>query len=148
MAHFAKINNENLVLTVLTLNNEDMLDINGIPQESIGQQYLEKHNNWPASMWIQTSYNTINNRHIKGGIPFRGNFAAIGHVWDSTNNIFYPQKPFISWNLNLTIADWEAPISRPTLTQEQISDVNYLYNYIWNESNQSWDLVSYQKPNK
>ena len=58
MAHFAKINNDKKVIAVLTLNNSDMLNVSGIEEELVGQQYLEKHNNWPAQMWIQTSYNT------------------------------------------------------------------------------------------
>jgi hypothetical protein len=58
MAHFAKINNDKKVIAVLTLNNSDMLNVSGVEEELVGQQYLEKHNNWPAQMWIQTSYNT------------------------------------------------------------------------------------------
>ena len=56
MAHFAKISDTNEVLAVLTLNNEDMHDSNGVEDETVGQQYLEQHNNWPAEKWIQTSY--------------------------------------------------------------------------------------------
>ena len=58
MAHFAKIDENNLVLSVSTLDDKDMLDDNGVPQESIGQQYLQTHNNWPSHLWIQTSYST------------------------------------------------------------------------------------------
>ena len=52
MAHFAKIDENNLVLSVSTLDDKDMLDDNGVPQESIGQQYLQTHNNWPSHLWI------------------------------------------------------------------------------------------------
>ena len=41
-----------------------MLNADGVEDESVGQQYLETHNNWPAQMWIQTSYNTSGNTHI------------------------------------------------------------------------------------
>ena len=58
MAHFAKISEENEVLTVLTVDNKDLLNDEGVETESVGQAYLEKHNNWPANLWIQTSYNT------------------------------------------------------------------------------------------
>ena len=58
MAHFAKISEENEVLTVLTVDNKDLLNDEGVETESVGQAYLEKHNNWPAHLWIQTSYNT------------------------------------------------------------------------------------------
>ena len=58
MAHFAKLGANGKVIQVLTLNNSDMLNADGVEDESVGQQYLETHNNWPAQMWIQTSYNT------------------------------------------------------------------------------------------
>ena len=72
MAHFAKISEENEVLAVLRVNDEDA------PNESAGQAYLEQHNNWPAHLWIQTSYNTQNGVHKNGGTPFRGNYASTG----------------------------------------------------------------------
>ena len=72
MAHFAKISLNSKVLTVLTLNNEDMLNDDGVEDETVGQQYLERHNNWPAQMWIQTSYNTSAGTHKDGGTPLRG----------------------------------------------------------------------------
>ncbi len=55
MANFSKISETNEVLTVLTLNNSDMLNADGVETESIGQAYLEQHNNWPSHLWIQTS---------------------------------------------------------------------------------------------
>jgi glutaredoxin-related protein len=73
MAHFAKLGANGKVIQVLTLNNSDMLNADGVEDESVGQQYLETHNNWPAQMWIQTSYNTRGNQHSGGGTPFRGN---------------------------------------------------------------------------
>jgi len=139
MAHFSKISEDNIVLAVLTFNNNDMLDENGNPSELIGQQYLEKHNNWPAHLWIQTSYNTAQNKHILGGTPFRGNFAGIGYIWDVNNQIFIPKKPYNSWVKNLSSASWESPIGNPPeRTNEQIQNNQ---RYIWNETNQSWDLV-------
>ena len=66
MAHFAKISETNEVLTVLAVDNKDLLNADGIENESVGQQYLETHNNWPAHLWIQTSYNTIKNTHNSG----------------------------------------------------------------------------------
>ena len=63
MAHFAKLGSNSKVIQVLTLNNGDMLNADGVEDESVGQQYLERHNNWPAQMWIQTSYNTRSGKH-------------------------------------------------------------------------------------
>ena len=58
MAHFAKIGMSSKVISVLTLDNKDMLNADNKEDESVGQQYLQRHNNWPSQMWIQTSYNT------------------------------------------------------------------------------------------
>ena len=80
MAHFAKLGSNGKVIQVLTLNNEDMLNADGVEDESVGQQYLETHNNWPAQMWIQTSYNTSGGQHNNGGTPLRGNYAGIGYT--------------------------------------------------------------------
>jgi hypothetical protein len=138
MAHFAKISEDNIVLQVLTLDDKDMLDENGNPSELIGQKYLEKHNNWPANLWIQTSVNTFENKHRLNGIPFRGNYAGIGWLWDLENQIFLKPKPYTSWIKDIQNARWQSPIGEaPQLTQEQIS--NKLY-YDWNESNQTWEL--------
>ena len=145
MAHFAKIDENNLVLAVSTLDDKDMLDENGVPQESIGQQYLETHNNWPAHLWIQTSYNTYNNQHINGGNALRGNYAGIGYTYDSTNNIFMRPKPYPSWTLDVQNADWVSPVGNaPELTEEQLSQNqsgSNLWEYDWNEENLSWDLI-------
>ena len=137
MASFAKISEDNIVLQVLTLNDSDMLDENGNPSELVGQQYLQKHNNWPSHLWIQTSYNTRDNVHQLGGIPFRGNYAGIGYIWDPNNNIFLLPKPFLSWIKNVNEARWQSPIGdAPKLTEEQI--INKI-KYKWNENNQNWE---------
>jgi hypothetical protein len=139
MAHFAKIDENNRVLTVLTLNNEDMLNAESVETESVGQQYLETHNNWPSHLWIQTSYNTTLNQHRLDGTPFRGNFACVGYTWDSGNQIFWPPQPYASWTKNLTTADWDPPVARPALTSEQEADTANSYAHVWNEDTQSWE---------
>ena len=139
MAHFAKISEENEVLQVLSMEDVHTSDSEGVETESIGQQYLETHNNWPAHLWIQTSYNTYRNQHILGGTPFRGNYASVGYEWDQANNIFWPQKPYASWVKNTTTASWESPIgAAPELTEEEATANK---RYYWNEANQSWDLT-------
>lgn len=139
MAHFAKISEDNVVLSVLTLDDKDMLDENGNPNELTGQKYLEKHNNWPAHLWVRTSYNTYRNTHRQGKTPFRGNYAGIGFIWDVSNQIFLPPKPYNSWVKNLQEAKWESPIGdAPERTPEEF-EINSRYE--WNENNQSWYLV-------
>ena len=145
MAHFAKIGMNGKVIAVLTCGNGDMLNADGVEDESVGQQYLEQHNNWPAQMWIQTSYNTIANTHRLGGTPLRANYAGIGYEWDEENNIFWPKKPFPSWVKNTTTAAWDSPIgASPAITAEQTSQNEagtHYWHYSWNESAQSWDLT-------
>jgi len=146
MAHFAKIADNSKVLTVLTLDNKDMLNADGVEEEAVGQQYLEKHNNWPAEKWIQTSYNTSGGKHKSGddSKALRGNYAGIGYTWDEDNNIFYSKKPYASWVLNTTTASWHSPIGdEPALTAEQQAQnevESHGWGYAWNEANQSWDL--------
>ena len=153
MAHFAKISETHEVLTVHVVNNSDILNVDGVEDETVGQSYLEQHSNWPANLWIQTSYNTINNTHLSGdnSKAFRGNYAGIGYTWDEDSNIFWPKKPHASWVKHIESAGWKSPIGdAPTLTDEQeaqniaVDENNLPINfwvYNWNETNQSWDLT-------
>ena len=148
MAHFAKLGVNGKVIAVLTLDNKDMLNADGVEDEAVGQQYLQLHNNWPAPMWIQTSYNTSNNTHKNGGTPFRGNYAGIGYTWDEDDQIFWPKKPFASWVKDTATASWKSPIGdAPELTAEQTSQneaETHMWMYNWNEENQTWDLTDYK----
>ena len=141
MAHFAKISETNEVLTVLALNNFDMLNSENVETETVGQAYLEQHNNWPANLWIQTSYNTLNNTHQLGGTPFRGNYAGIGYTWDEDDQIFWPKKPYASWVKHNASASWKSPIgdAPDNLTDEEKAAGTH---YVWNEVGQSWDKTS------
>ena len=132
MAHFAKISEENEVLQVLTLADKDMTNAEGVETESIGQAYLETHNNWPAHLWIQTSYNTRGGVHYQTGTntpsedqskAFRGNYAGPGFIWDATNQIFWEAKPFGSWVKNTSTAEWESPLGpRPESTEADTAE--------------------------
>jgi hypothetical protein len=77
--------------------------------------------------WIQTSYNTYRNQHPEGK-PLRGNYAGIGYVYDSTNDVFYAPQPYPSWTLNNTTWTWESPVAMPTDGK--------LYN--WDEATKNW----------
>jgi len=150
MASFAKISETNLVISVLAFTNSDMLNADGVETETIGQQYLETHNHWPAHLWIQTSYNTRNNKYYQDNAlaedqskAFRGNFAGIGYTWDKDNNMFFSPKTFSSWVKDISTASWKSPLGYPPeLTEEQIANEDNRYFYNWNESGQSWDLVT------
>tara|TARA_R110002012_G_C11214533_1_gene561703 strand:+ start:22 stop:489 length:468 start_codon:yes stop_codon:yes gene_type:complete len=151
MAHFAKIGINGKVLSVHPMNDPDLLNADGIEDELVGKQYLEQHSNWPAELWVQTSYNTFQNTHLLGGTPFRGNHACIGYTWDEDNEIFWPKQPYPSWVKDTSIADWQSPIGAPpALTEEQEQQntppdentpATHSWVYAWNEENQSWNLT-------
>jgi hypothetical protein len=130
MASFAKLNSENIVVTVESVVNEVLKDSNGVEQETIGVQFLKTLYNEPNSVWVQTSYNTHGGIHNNGGIPFRKNHAGIEYTYDSQRDAFIPIKPYQSWVLNETTCNWEAPIAYPNDGQR----------YTWNEETQSWTL--------
>jgi hypothetical protein len=129
MASFAKIGLNNKVIEVLSVNNEVLKDSNGIEQENIGVDFLTKLTGYPV--WKQTSYNTKGGVHSSGGIPLRKNHAGIGYTYDEDRDAFIPKKPFNSWILNEDTCQWEAPVVYPNDGQR----------YIWNEQNQTWDLI-------
>ena len=76
--------------------------------------------------WIQTSYNTLGNKHLLGGTPLRGNYAGIGFVYDATNDVFYAPQPYSSWVLNQDTWLWEAPTPAPAVPCK------------WDEATLSW----------
>ena len=152
MAHFAKLGVNGKVIAVHGLDNDQMLNADDNEDESVGQQRLEQIHGWPAAMWIQTSYNTRGGKYYNAdgsegdqSKKLRGNYAGIGYTWDEDNNIFWPKKPYASWVKDITTADWKSPIGdAPALTDEQQSQNaadTHMWNYQWNEANQSWDLT-------
>ena len=152
MAHFAKLGANGKVIQVLTLNNSDMLNADGVQDEAVGQQYLERHNNWPAQMWIQTSYNTRGGKHYDADgnesadqtKALRGNYAGIGYTWDEDDQIFWPKKPYASWVKHNATASWKSPLGdAPALTAEQTSQ-NEAGTHRWGYS---WDEDAYQADN-
>ena len=145
MAHFAKIGANGKVIAVLTMDNDKLLNADGVEVETVGQQWLEQHNNWPAQMWIQTSYNTSRNQHNNGGTPLRGNYAGIGMEWDEDNQIFWHSSPYPSWVKDISDASWHSPVGDPpALTAEQQTqneDGTHRWGYAWDEAGQSWNLT-------
>ena len=119
MAHFAELDENNIVLQVIVVHNNELLDDEGQENELKGVQFCNSlfgHNNW-----IQTSYH--------GRI--RKNYAGIGYTYSSDLDAFIPPKDFPSWVLNEETCRWESPLgSHPTLTSEQIQSESY---YVWNE---------------
>jgi hypothetical protein len=110
MAHFAEIDENNVVLRVLVVDNE---------QEHRGQEFLSEDLGL-GGRWIQTSYNG----------NFRKMFAGINYTYNEELDIFLPPKPFESWILNETLGQWDPPVERPTIDIDKAT--------IWVEETQSW----------
>jgi len=126
MAHFAELDSNNKVLRVIVVHNNELL-VNGVENEQKGIDFCKSLFGSNTS-WVQTSYN--NN--------FRKQYAGINYTYDSIKNKFIAPQPYPSWSLDAS-DDWQAPVPKPSLTEEQISEGKY---YSWNEENQSWVLVS------
>lgn len=114
MAHFAKLDLNNIVTQVVVVNNDILLE-NGVESEQKGIDFLEEL--FEEGTWKQTSYNGT----------IRKNYAGVGYKYDVTRDAFIPPKPYASWTINETTCQWEAPVAHPT---------DALYN--WDEANQQW----------
>lgn len=118
MAHFAELDDNNIVLRVIVVGNKDTSTPDGTEIESIGVAFCQR---LFGGNWKQTSYN--------GNI--RKRYAGTGYTYNETLDAFIPPKPYPSWTLDNATADWVAPVPYPTDGKM----------YSWNESTQSWDLV-------
>ena len=150
MAHFAKIGINSKVIGVHAVDDKDLLNADGVEDESVGKQFLERIHGWP--LWVQTSYNTRGGKHYKEdntlsddqSKAFRKNYAGIGFTWDEDNNIFWPKKPFASWVKHISSASWKSPLGdAPALTTEQ-QDQNTAGTHSWTYE---WDEDAYQADN-
>lgn len=117
MAHFAKLDENNNVIDVNVVDNSDVNDLSFPESEAVGIEFLT---NWSGgySNWKQTSYNR----------NFRANFAAVGGVYDSENDVFINPSPFASWVLNTELWVYEPPFPKPDDGK----------NYYWDESVVNW----------
>ena len=116
MAHFAELDDNNIVLRDLVVDNKYILDENGIEQESIGQQYLT---NRFGGHWLKTSYNTYGNKHLNNGTPFRKNYAGIGLTYDANKDAFiYPKPPDDPNNPNRYVLSEETFLWVDTLAKD------------------------------
>lgn len=122
MAHFAKLDENNQVIEVIVVNNEVIIDENGNENEQLGIDFCKQLFGEDTN-WVQASYN--------GNI--RKRYPAIGDTYNETLDAFITPKPYPSWILSSDTCDWEAPISKPEVSQDQI--------FIWNENNEEWVIV-------
>ena len=138
MAHYAKLGANNKVIAVHVVADKDCKIADGIEDEEVGRQFLERIHRWP--LWKRTSYNTYGNKHKSGddSKAFRGNYAGIGYTYDEDNDMFLPKKPYASWVLNTAEARWQSPIGdAPELSEEE----GLTHTYEWDEANGSWNKI-------
>jgi hypothetical protein len=117
MAHFAQLDNNNIVTTIIVVHNNELLDQDGNEIEQKGIDFCKTLFGQDTN-WIQTSYNG----------NFRKNYASGGGTYNKELDAFIAQKPYASWILNTDTCKWEAPIAKP--------DENKLYT--WNEDILNW----------
>jgi hypothetical protein len=136
MAHYAKLGINSKVIAVHVVADADCQNADGVEDEEVGRQFLERIHNYPH--WVKTSYNTQGGQHKNGGTPLRGNYAGIGMIYDEDNDLFLPKKPYASWVLNTSEARWQSPVGdAPELsTEEKLTHI-----YEWDEANGSWNKV-------
>jgi hypothetical protein len=127
MAHFAEVDENNIVLRVLVV--DDL-------HESDGQNFLANTLGLGGT-WHKTSYNSVAGTHLNGGTHYRYNYAGIGYTFDpdfGDDGAFIPPKPFDSWLLGPGTATWKPPVPEPVPAEGE--------RYTWNEETTSWDLVT------
>jgi len=120
MAHYAQINENNIVVNVIPATGDDL------------ESALEIET---GSIWRRTSYNTKANIHELGGTPYRYNYAGIGYIFDAEygeDGAFIAPQPYPSWKLSNFDATWKAPKPYPT---DGIK-------YDWDESKGDWVELS------
>lgn len=119
MAHFAELNENNIVQRVIVVDNKDCLDANGVESEEVGIAFCH---NLLGGTWKQTSYTG----------SFRKNYAGNGYFYDASKNAFIPPKPFSKWVLDEETCQWEAPVAYP-------DDDKF---YVWNDNKGEWEESS------
>jgi hypothetical protein len=114
LAHFCKLDENNVVTQVIVVANKDTADANGVEKEYIGAAFCEK---LLGGTWKQTSYNGT----------IRKNYAGVGYTYNADIDAFVPPQPYASWILNNETAQWEAPVPMPEGGM-----------YSWDEETSSW----------
>lgn len=125
MAYFAELDENNIVLRVISVNNQEILNNEGIEDEQKGIDFCV---NLFGGTWLQTSYNTIANEHIDGKTPFRKNFAGVGSIYYPEYDGFSLAKPYNGWILDENTLVWESPTPYPLDGKE----------YFWDNDLETW----------
>ncbi len=125
MAHFAQIDENNIVVNVTVIPDD---------QEHRGQEFIAEIG--LEGTWIKTSYNTYRDKHHFGGTPLRKNYAGVGYTYDESRDAFIGPKPYPSWVFNEDVCGWDPPVPFP-------EDTPHVH---WDEETTSW--VPNDKPDQ
>jgi hypothetical protein len=124
MAHYAFLDENNIVTEVIVGKNEGEEDID----------WEQWYGEFRGQVCKRTSYNTQGGVHISGGEPYRKNYAGVGYSYDPERDAFIPPKPFDSWLLNEDSCLWEAPTPYPTDG----------LMYRWVEDDLNWQAITFE----
>ena len=123
MAHFAEIDNDNIVVRVVVVSDE---------QEHRGQEFMADDLALGGT-WIQTSFRSRGGVHYgednepDGGTAVRFNYAGPGFIYDPDADAFYGPQPYTSWTLDENYL-WQPPTPMPDDGK----------HYLWDEDTTSW----------
>ena len=137
MAHFAKLSEDNRVLSIEVVADADTTNDQNVEDEATGITFLTNVHGWP--LWAKCSYNTRRGKHYDSegnessdqSKAYRKNFPGIGYTWDPDKDMFYRPQPYPSWTLNETTGDWDSPVERPAHVPEG-------NGYYWDEATLNW----------
>ena len=118
MAHFAELDENNIVLQVIV----------GVDEPHDGEAIYAQTT---GTVWKKTSYNTFAGEHRLGGTPFRKNYAGIGYTYDPDRDAFIAPQPYPSWTLDEQTCQWNPPIQYPSDDKR----------YEWDEQTTSWKEI-------
>ena len=126
MAHFAKLDENNVVTQVIVVDNKDITDPHtGQEDEILGIAFCKK---LLGGNWKQTSYNN----------SMRVRYAGIGYSYNAALDAFIPPQPYASWTIDSETADWVSPLgTAPELTEAEAEAMSFY----------SWDEEAYQADN-
>lgn len=123
MAHFAKLDENNIVIEVIVVNNEVITDENGNENEQLGIDFC-KQIFGEDTKWVQASYNGT----------FRKRYPAFEDTYNEELDAFITPKPYPSWILNSETLDWEAPIPKPYVNSDEF--------VLWKEETLEWIITN------
>ena len=137
MAHFAQLDDKNIVTQVIVVGNDDITDVNGDEIESIGIAFCQKLMGANTN-WKKTSYNgNLRGNYAGIGMSYMSNVATMGV---GSTDIFIHPQPYPSWSIGVGTANWYAPVAGPPALTD--SEIAARKSYIWDEDAYNADTNS------